>query len=81
MNVLKRLAELTELSKSELASEAGFEGRTYDLFSRGIEPEREKFLKEVVFQLEKLYIGRRFSKIFFTAIRKKVENDKNVGSC
>ncbi len=81
MNVLKRLAELTELSKSELAAEAGFEGRTYDLFSRSIEPAREKFLQEVALQLEKLYIGRRFSKNFFSAIRKKVENGKNVGSC
>lgn len=75
MNLLKRLAEITELNKSELAQEAGFAGRTYDLFSRDISPERLEFLGKLVKELEHEYRGRRFSRLFFEAIKRKVESE------
>lgn len=79
MNVLKRLTELTELTKSELIQEAGLDGRIYNLFDVELPDRNQVFLCKIVSELESLYSGRKFSRIVFDAMKRKVEqNEQNV---
>jgi hypothetical protein len=74
LNVLKRLTEITELTKSELTREAGLEGRIYNLFDIEIPEHNQLLLTRVMKELEVIYKGRKFSRIVFDAIKRKVEN-------
>lgn len=78
MNVLKRLTELTELTKSELILEAGLDGRIYNLFGVEIPRRNKELLIRIVSELETIYVGRKFSRIVFDAIKRKVEHEQTI---
>ena len=80
MNVLKRLTEITELAKSELAEEAGLRGRVYNLFEQDIPPERRVLLDRVAAELERVYAGKKFSRLVYDAFKRKVLHEQEIGA-